>query len=163
MVHKQEWCVLLLLVEIKFCFLYVHTEARKLFSKIKLEIRLIHLAGIKSLSNFKDTQKKKTRSSMIIFLPYYIPFYSSYLTKLNLYKFVHIALKELVPSLKRRKSNKPSGTLNLWSLLQGRDQLQAAENTFDGKPMPQRPLPGRLKRDQAGTRSDLDVTKQPLV
>lgn len=95
-VHKQEWCVLLLPFEIKFCFLYVHTGARKLFSKVKLEIRLIRLAGIKSFSEFKDTQKQKTRSSMVIFLPYYIPFYSSYLTKLNLYKFVHIAFERTV-------------------------------------------------------------------
>lgn len=67
-------------------------------------MRLIHLAGIKSLNDSKDTQKKKKtkRSSMISFLPYYIPFYSSYLTKLNLYKFVHIALKELFTSLKKK-------------------------------------------------------------
>lgn len=89
----------------------MHTGAKKLFSKVKLEIRLIHLAGIKSLSDFKNsytyTTEKTKRGSMtkkISFLPYYIPFYSSYLTKLNLYKFVHIALKELFTSLKNEQN-----------------------------------------------------------
>lgn len=38
------------------------------------------------------------------FLPYYIPFYSSYLTNLNLYKFVHIPLKEMFTALKNKQN-----------------------------------------------------------
>lgn len=56
MEYNQEQCSLLLPVAIKFYFLYVHTGAKKLLSKVKLEeIWLIHLAGIKSLSDFKNS------------------------------------------------------------------------------------------------------------
>lgn len=69
MEYNQELCSLLLPVAIKFYFLHVHTEAKKLFSKGKLEeIRLIHLAGTKSLSDFKNsytsTKEKSKRGSM---------------------------------------------------------------------------------------------------
>lgn len=43
-----------------------------------------------------------TKGKKKIFLPYYMPFYSSYLTKLNLYKFVHIALKGQFTNLKKK-------------------------------------------------------------
>lgn len=43
-----------------------------------------------------------TKGKKKIFLPYYMPFYSSYLTKLNLYKFVHIALKGRFTNLKKK-------------------------------------------------------------
>lgn len=65
--YNQEWCLLLLPVEMKFRFLYVPTGAKKLFGKVKLEIRLRHLAGIKSLSDFKNsytyTKEKKLKEA----------------------------------------------------------------------------------------------------
>lgn len=60
--YNQEWCLLLLPVEMKFRFLYVPTGAKKLFGKVKLEIRLSHLLELSlsvTLRTVTHTQKKK--------------------------------------------------------------------------------------------------------